>query len=256
MASLTELSSKQHQSFKIAPSAHIDYAKKQHFVSITASELSAAASCFPVFASKNEKNGGWSLSAITSFELENNLFIENELWTAIFQPNSIRTYPLYLMRSDKDERQYTVGILEESDAFSSSEGTPLFKDDGTATDYLSEATRMLESQLANMKQTFEFGKVLEQMKLLRSVDVSVQYQDGKTNIIKGLYTIDENAFRALSADQLKDLNAVGYLTPIHAMMISLYQLNSILNKNNLRADKVKIVKVNLDNSDEGTEVKS
>lgn len=252
MAKLTELTSKLHKDLKIAPSAHMEYAARQHVMQVSAVEIANAASCFPIFITRNNQNGNWAFSAMTSFELEQNLFVQNHTWTPVFHPASLRTYPLYLMQSENKENSFTVGFNAQSDAFSRTEGIPLFQEDGKATEHLTEVTRTLENELSNIQQTYEFGKVLEQLGLLKELDLKVQYQDGTINVIKGLHTINEDVLQAMDAEKLMQLNKVGYLTPIHALLISLYQLNVLVNKNNAIGTKPRVAAVKMEVSKEVT----
>lgn len=252
MATLTELSSKQHKQLKVAPNAPINYAAKQHVLNLAAVELANAASSFPVFITRNTINGGWAFSAMTSFELNENLFIQNDKWEAVYQPVSMRTYPLYLMQAPTDEKQYTIGFNEQSDAFSNTQGAPLFDETGAATPHLSEVTKLLETELTNLRSSYEFGQTLEQLNLLKEIDVQVQYADGTNNTIKGLNTINEDVLNTLDGDKLEQLNKAGYLTPIHALLISLFHLNTLINKNNSIATKSTISAVKMEVSKEFT----
>ncbi|MDT0596074.1 SapC family protein [Glaciecola petra] len=246
MATLTELTTKNHKSFKISPRAHIKYAAKQHVINLNAIEIAHGATCFPIFITRNTQNGAWAVSAMTSFEIEQNLFVEKGIWQSIFQPSNLRTYPLYLMKVANGEKAYTIGFDAASDALNEIEGIPLFDDNGKATQHLSEITKMLENQITDMQQTYEFGKTLEQLGLLRAIDLHVIYQDGTVNVIKGLHTINEDVLNSLEADKLEKLHKLGYLSPIYAMLISLFQLNSLLTKNNLIDGKPKVSNVKME----------
>ena len=84
------------------------------------------------------------------------------------------------------------------------------------------------------------------MGLLKSIDLVVQYQDGTNQSITGLITIDEDKINTLSAEQLHGLNQQGYLVQIHALLISIYQLNSIIQKQNSRIDLPKVAQLKIE----------
>jgi hypothetical protein len=50
----------------------------------------------------------------------------------------------------------------------------------------------------------------------------------------------------LSAEQLHDLNKQGYLVQIHAMLISIYQLNLLIRKHNKINDSNKIAQLKIE----------
>lgn len=250
MATLTELSSKAHTSLKVAPGVQIKHAEKQHVMHLQAAELANAATSFPVFISRNANTGAYAFSAMTSFEINQNLFVQDGKWQGVFQPKSLRTFPLFLMQSKGENKGFTVGFDAESNNFSETEGTVLFEQDGKASQYLSEVTRMLESDISAIRQSYEFAKTLEEFGLLKEIDIQVQYAAGPANTIKGLMTINEEALQSLSAEKLASLAKSGYLMPIHALLMSLFNLNVLVNKNNAIEGKAQVSAVKMEVSKE------
>ena len=149
-------------------------------------------------------------------------------------------------RSKSDAKSYTIGIDEKNQVFSKEHGELLFEENGKASMQLSRAKVLLEADIQNDIHTFQFGKELEQMGLLKSIDLVVQYQDGTNQSITGLITIDEDKINALSAEQLHGLNQQGYLVQIHALLISIYQLNSIIQKQNSHIDLPKVAQLKIE----------
>jgi hypothetical protein len=245
MTTLTELSSTAHGNLKIVPNAIMDFISKQHVLSLMAVEIGSAAACFPVFVARSSKKGTLSFSAMTSFDMGENLFVVKRNWEGVFLPSCLRTYPLVLMQSPKDPKQFTVGFDEKSDAVSTSQGSVLFDAEGKASPLLSDVTKLLETELGNVRQNYELGKTLENLNLLKQVNINVQYHDGSTNVIKGLQTINQEVLGSLKAQQLEQLNKAGYLTPIYGLIISLYQLNALMTKNNAIAGKAKVASIKM-----------
>jgi hypothetical protein len=245
MTQLIELSSRIHQNLKVVPSAINEFASKQHVFSLNAVEIAQAATCFPIFLSRNKINGNLNFSAMTSFLTEQNLFVESNQWLPVFQPSALRTYPLYLMQSNKADAQFTVGFDPQNTAFSETEGKPLFSAEGVASDHLTVVTKLLQTELDNMRHSFHLVTKLEELDLLKQIDLKVIFENGHVNTIKGLFTIDEDQFKMLPASTLAELNSAGYLMPIHALLMSIYQLNVLINKHNARPDNlvVKAIKM-------------
>lgn len=232
MSELTELSATKHGSLRVVPIRVMEVMATRHLMSINVNEVAQAVSCFAVLITKVEGSNSWALSAVTGLELANNLFVRGAQWSAIYQPTSMQTYPFHLMKSDQHEGGFTVGIDEQSPVFSESEGEALFESSNTASLYLSGISRSLETNINNNIQTFEFTKKLNALALIKNITVSVEYQDGTVNTVKGLSTIDEDALQALSKDDFDDLRTMGYLAPIYSMMVSVYQLNGLLQRHN------------------------
>lgn len=247
MAELTVLSSAEHASLKVVENCALNVAGNQHVVNIRVAEVGMAISSFPVFATKIPSNGRWALTAVTSFVPEKNLFVENDRWTATYLPTCMQTYPLFLMNSDAGENQYTVGIHEDSPAFSKDVGEALFDDQGKASLYLSRITAVLEADIKNDIQTYQFTDKLNELGLYKSINLLVHSSDGSSvQTIQGLYTIDEEKLQQLDAPTMEELNKRGYLAPVYAMLTSIFQVNALIRLNNQEAGSQNIKEVKLE----------
>ena len=246
MSELVELSSTQHQGLKVRVNCGVEVAATQQIVKLRVNEVGRAAGNFPIFFTRGAQDGALVLSALTSFESQQNMFVKDGQWQSTYQPTAIKTFPFFLMRSKSDEKNYTIGIDEKNQVFSKEHGELLFEGNGKASMHLSRAKVLLEADIQNDIHTFQFGKELEQMGLLKSIDLVVQYQDGTNQSITGLITIDEDKINALSAEQLHGLNQQGYLVQIHALLISIYQLNSIIQKQNSHIDLPKVAQLKIE----------
>ena len=174
------------------------------------------------------------------------MFVIQGKWSATYQPTVLQTYPLFLMQSPKDPESHTIGVFDQSSAFSEEIGEALFDDKGNPSLYLSRIKTLLEADIKNDIQTYQFGKKLEQLGMLKAIDLLVHYQDGAVQTLSGLHTIDEDKLQALSAELLHDLNKQGYLVQIHAMLISIYQLNLLIRKHNEINDSKKIIQLKIE----------
>ena len=246
MSELVELSSTQHQGLKVRVNCGVEVAATQQIVKLRVNEVGRAAGNFPIFFTRSAQDGALVLSALTSFESQQNMFVKDGQWQSTYQPSAIKTFPFFLMRSKSDAKSYTIGIDEKNQVFSKEHGELLFEENGKASMQLSRAKVLLEADIQNDIHTIQFGKELEQMGLLKSIDLVVQYQDGTNQSITGLITIDEDKINALSAEQLHGLNQQGYLVQIHALLISIYQLNSIIQKQNSHIDLPKVAQLKIE----------
>lgn len=240
MAELVELNSSTHKTLKVVDSAELDYAASQHILNVRVAEVGQAVTSFPVFLMKDVNSGYWKLSAITSFEAGSNLFVQDNQWQAVFKPSQLQTYPFFLMNSPQGDNQYTIGIVEQSDAFSTENGQTVFDDNGKASIMLSQVKTKLETDIQRDIQTFQFGKALDELGLCKSINLVLTYQDGTVQKLQGLCTIDEDKLNSLSTEQIAGLQKQGYLMPIHAMLISINQLNGLIQRNN-RHSQFKVI---------------
>lgn len=246
MSELVPLAPGRHKTLKITPDGRIRYASTQHMLHVRVTEVPKTVSTFPVFLSKNAQNGQWTLSAISSFVPGSNLFVKNNTWQALYQPDSISVYPLYLMKAQGEGNQYQPGIVEGSDAFNDKEGEALFTDEGQPTLHLADLTKRLESTLTEDARTYKFTSRLDELGLIKPVDVVLHYSNGQNQVLSGLHTINEDALQQLGSETLDELNRMGYLAPIHAMLISIFQLNRLVLENNARDEFPAVSQVRLE----------
>ena len=246
MPELKELNPTDHGDLKVAPDCALKVAKNQHLINLKVSEIGHAMTSFPVFMTKVREGTDWAISAITSFELDNNLFVKDNEWQAAYTPAGMQTYPFFLMNSPKGEGQFTIGIDEENEAFSKDSGEALFEDNEKASIYLSQITAQLEGDINNEVHTFHFTRMLDELGLLKQMDLQVHYQDRSINTLKGLHTVDEEKLQNMDIESIETLRSKGYLGPTYAMLMSIYQLNAMIRRHNNYGDLRSIAQVKLE----------
>lgn len=243
---LVELTGERHGDWKVATDAIIDAVVDQHLLSVRVTEVGQATSSMPLFLHKVPDSGNWVIFGLASLQLQTNLFIENKRWMSPFIPKALQTYPFFLMNSPQDEQKFTVGIDEANSAFSTTEGEPLFESKDKASPLLSRITEMLRQSMQEDVITSQFGKKMEELGLVMPSNIIVQYEDETANQLEGLYTLDEKKLQGLDGDVLKELVAKGYMGPIYGLLMSVFQLNGLLYRNNLRSDFKKLLQVKID----------
>jgi hypothetical protein len=245
MVELVELNSNKHQGLKIRAASQIEYAGGQQIMKLRVAEVAKAVANFPVFFTREQQYGGWVLSALTSFEAQHNLFVKDGQWQSTYQPSSMQTHPLYLIQSAQQQQSYSLGILEQSSAFSQDQGHDIFEKNGQPSIYLRRLQKLLEADIKHDINTHQFCLKLQELELLKAVDLVIQYEDDRIQTVAGLHSLHEDKLQALTDQQMLELNKLGYLIPIHAMLISIYQLNLLVRKNNElpTLDKVKQLKI-------------
>lgn len=246
MKTLTELTSGAHQQLKVKKNAAMQNASNMHVLNLRVAEIAKAASSFPVFVSKHNHDGSLAISALTSIVPGTNTFISEGQWQPLYQPISVRSFPFYLMQSPKDDKSYTIGIFEDSDAFSLSEGEALFEENGRASLYLTEQTKLIEASINDDIQTHQFLNRLDELGLIKSIDLVVQFDSGESQVIKGLSTINEDAMQSLKGESLEELHQTGYLGAIHALLISVFQINQLVRSNNQFEGMDKITQIRME----------
>lgn len=251
MTQLVQLTPDRHGDLKVSPGIALAVAKKQHLVGLKVTEVAQAITCFPVFFTRGSIAGDWAISAITGVELQNNLFVVDGEWDAIYQPSGMKTYPFYLMNSPRDEGGYTIGINENSSAFTD-DGEPIFDDKGKASLMLSTITAQLDADVNNEIRSYKFCQEIDKLGLMKAMDVLIHYADETVITLTGLHTVDEEKLAELSSESFAELRSNGYLAPLYALLISLYQLNALIRRHNIVEGAKQIKQVTMEVSKDPT----
>lgn len=234
MESLIVLDAKEHAALKVLTNVIPGVYRYRHLLLIRADEAPKAACCFPIFLAKEQETDDWILSCLASFEPTTSLFVDDKGWNGDYLPHEIRTHPFFLTKvsEHEDEEEYAVSVDEESAVLSQDEGEPLFASDGKPSPYLNNVRALLDANLTKDYLTREFIQKLLGLDLFKPLVITVHYQSGKNHRLQGLHTIDEDSLHSLPIEGLKELRDLGYFTPIYAILVSLFQLNSLLNRHN------------------------
>ena len=243
-----ELNPEEHGDLRVVANCVIGQAATQHMIALKFNEVAPAQTEFPVFLTRpekeqNEEQTQWSLSAITSLEAKQNLFVTDHKWDAIYVPSAMRTYPMFVIQASGDKKGFTVGINPTSSAFSKTEGEALFDEQGKATEYLSHVTAQLEADIKNEVTSYKFIKRLSELDLIREVTLLVTFADQTSHTLRGLHSVDEKVLHELPDQTILALKEEGFLVPIYALLLSLYQVNALIKRHNLREASKKVVDI-------------
>lgn len=237
MDELKALNNVEHLKLRVKANGGVAWAATQHLIGLRVGELNKAVCDFPAMLFKAETSGQWQLAVVTGLEAGKNLFVSSTAWQAGYEPLSVQTHPLCLVANPNAENQYSIGVDTSSAALSGHEGEALFNEAGKPSLYLSRMTAMLEASAKADLQTREFTMRLEELGLLRAMNVHLQYEGGTVNTLQGLCSIDEEKFAAIDNDTIVDFHRSGYLPAIYCLLTSLYQFNSLLIRyNNSKPD--------------------
>jgi len=202
-----------------------DYAhtKDTHLAAASIREYAQIASCMPIIFIKDPKSSTTHSVAMLGIEQGVNLFIQDDKWSGHVVPLNIQRYP-FDVRPDGEK----LGVfIDENSDLVGKEGEPLFTEDAPSP-FLDNRQKLL-SELANSEMaTREFIKKLEELNLFDSIVIRAQYVNGQQRNINGMQTISEKRLQALDAATIESLHKLGYLGAIYAVLLSLGQLNRLV----------------------------
>lgn len=233
MSMFVELTAQTHAQTAVIRGAPLRFAARLHMLNIQVTEISKLIGDLPVFFSRHQTNGQWLMSALCSFTPGQNLLVQKDQWLASYQPVSMQTYPLSLSHAKPAKLAITMDkdvVCPATEANTQA----LYTADGQASVFLRQQVTMLETALQHEYLSYQFMKTITELGLIKELDLHVLLQDGHSQIIKGLATVDEDKLQTLATEPLYQLQQQGYLLILHAMLLSITQLNKLIQLHNQR----------------------
>jgi hypothetical protein len=217
------LDKNKHKDLHVKVNGDFAHTKDTHLAAASIREYAQIASCMPIIFIKDPKSDTTHSVAMLGIEQGVNLFMQGEKWSGHVVPLNIQRYP-FDVRPDGDK----LGVfIDENSDLVGKEGEPLFIEDAPSP-FLENRQKLL-SELANSEMaTRDFVKKLEDLGLLESIIIRAQYISGQQRNINGMQTISEKRLQELDADTIAELHKTGYLGAIYAIMLSLGQLNRLV----------------------------
>jgi hypothetical protein len=217
------LDKNKHKDLRVKLSGDFAHAKDNHLAAASLREYAQIASCMPIIFIKDPKSNTTHSVAMLGIEQGVNLFMQEGKWSGHVVPLNIQRYP-FDVRPDGEK----LGVfIDENSDLVGKEGEALFTDEAPSP-FLENRQKLL-SELANSEMaTRDFVKKLEDLDLLDSIVIRAQYANGQQRNINGMQTISEKRLQDLDTDTILELHKAGYLGAIYAVLMSLGQLNRMV----------------------------
>lgn len=237
MTSLVALDSNTHRSLRVISNKAEEVGADLNMVPVVVSEFTKLVVQFPILFTKNSETGQFSCVSLLGLDEGENLFWQDARFNALYLPLHISRQPFFVGEDETGARDYLLCINQESDCLSEQSGERIFNDDGTPGNVLKQAQADLSQLLAGERQTLELVKYLVELNLLVPLTLEITLASGQTKKINGLYSVDEEKMKSLSAEQLFLLNTNGNLQAIYTHLASLSHIYSLIDlKNKKDAD--------------------
>jgi hypothetical protein len=243
------LDPKQHQAIKIVAHDKFRHTATQHQVPLTVNEFGHASSSYPVVFMKDMQQGKLRSVAMLGLLQDHNLFYSEQEWLVIHVPDAIIRAPFELGPDPTQDKTLTLFIDQKSEYVSTEQGEALFEGQ-EPSQLLHQVKQKMADYYQNELATQQFTEQLIKHKLLHEIDFLLAFDDGKSNRLKGMYTINEEALRELSDETVLAFTKLNYFMPIHAMLASLNNLNRLIKlHNNSVQPKITGIKMQLANEE-------
>ncbi len=191
------------------------FARTRMIAGLVAPELAEAGKSLPIAFSRN----GDRVNVLCLMGLgDQNLLINAQGdWIGSYIPAVLRAWPFALVQQG-DQR--IIGLDDESEAFSTVEGEPLFDEEGNPSERLQKTVKFLQTFSDQEQVMARAVNALDEAGLLVPWDLSVTRTDGTGLNIAGLLQVDRAAFEALPDEEFLKLRQNGALPLVYAHVFS------------------------------------
>ena len=159
--------------------------------------------------------------AVFGLRQGSNLFIKDGQWTGRYVPAYIRRWPFAMARIEENTADMALCLDMGSGAFSETDGEPLFKADGEATDLLLNPSILCEDSARAAARTRQACELLQDLDLLQDMRFEAQLPSGEKLDVDGFLTINEKALAELPDAKVVELHRNGLLEVITMHRLSL-----------------------------------
>jgi hypothetical protein len=220
-----------HRHLRLGTFADFSVTKSMHAVYIAAAEFPLAALDFPiVFVNTGEApNVVMSPIVLLGLTPSENLFVDGKRWDARYIPAFIRRYPFF-SATVRGSEQRGVMIDTAWGGLSATEGEPLFLDGDRPAPALERAVEFLQLFELEAQRTRAFCQRLQDLALLRPMQVDATLPSGQHMAIDGFMTVDEDKLKALPDATLLELQRGGALMLLHMHLASLANMRHLVER--------------------------
>ena len=233
MANFVAIKADKHQNLKVSQKRNLAHVANQHIITITAAEYAQASASFPIVLVKNPDSPRYRSVAMLGMEAGENLFFQDEKWSALSVPQSIGMAPFALGLDPDKENTLTACVDVDSEFVGEDKELALFEAEGKESELLTNVQNSLGRLYENEKMTENFIKELEENDLLQELELKIDLSTGEKKKLTGLFTVNEDKIKALADDKVLDFHKRGLFVPIYAMLGSLAQMNRLVQLRNL-----------------------
>jgi hypothetical protein len=236
MANFVPVRKEQHQNLKISNTRNISHVAGQNIIPVAAAEYAQTSASFPLVFVKNPDSDRFRSVAMLGLEAGENLFLQDDKWTALSMPQSISMVPFSLGLDPEKENTLTACIDVDSEFVGEDKDLALFEEDGKESEVLVNVQKALGRLYDNERMTENFIKELQENDLLQEIELNITLAAGEKKKLVGIFTINEEKVKGLSDDKVLDFHKRGLFVPIYSMLGSLSQVNNLVKLRNLSSE--------------------
>lgn len=225
---LTPLKHTDHAALRLLPITDYSFARGELVAPIVIDEIASVAREYPIVF----PSGGELPVALMGVEKNSNAYVGMDgKWLATYIPAHIRHYPLAitLIPPQAEEApsngqaaapRFVVLIDIESVTVSSTEGAPIFDQEGQVVELAQQKLRLMEQMQARAGVTAGLVRAIDDAGLFVERPIRIKRGGEPNRQVTGVRVIDEAALNKLDDAAFNKLRAAGALPLVYASLLS------------------------------------
>lgn len=216
---------------KFASLKNYKHARNLGAVALNHREMFEASKHYPIFFVKD--GDGFTPVALLGINNDTNLFVNKsgDWIKGRYIPTLIRLYPFVFSKNNKeDDNSVSIAYDKEFEGLNSGSGEKFFNEDTSLTEFGTKVMKFSEETFSALNQTKQMIKILVDLELIDSVEITLGKDGEKQNKISGLFQINTNKLNDLSDENLLKITKSGILHLIYNHLDSSNNFENLTNK--------------------------
>lgn len=235
MTKLANLDRVAHRNLRVQDGRAFAACKDITMCAVVLSEIPRLVIEYPMAFTRHGETGEYICVALFGVDPDRNLYWRDERWSGATVPLNVGRQPFFVgLANNPAGGEGAKGLVScidlENPGVQTSEGEPLFDENGGETPYLRHKLALLAELIDGEQKTRAFSEKLVALDLLQGIALELKAPGQEPRKITGLFAVDERKLRALDASAIADLHAAGYLHAMYAMLSSLGHLQVLAHR--------------------------
>ena len=210
-----------HHDLRVITRHGAEFGEGVNQVLVFPTEFEAVQRDYPIVF-RRDGEGALRPVALLGLARDENLFLDTEgEWQARYVPALLQRGPFSIAAPESPEGEPMIRVDLDHPRVSRSEGLPVFLPHGGNSAYLDHVSGILRAIYLGHHLIEPMVDAFETAGLLRAVNLEARVGETEVHAVPGVFTIDRERLAALSAGELAELHAGGFLQAAFFMAASL-----------------------------------
>lgn len=187
---------------------------------------------FVIFFRKTD-SGEYYAITLLGLDKDENLFLEISDWDARYIPAVLQRGPFQIGVFENSDPIIKIDL--ENERVNAEEGALLFKANGGLSPYLTHVSKILKQIHVGLEMNDQFFAELTKASLIEAVTLDLKLTETTSYSVPGLYSINEDAFQALSGSMLEEFHASGLLALCQYVLASRKNVRYLIDRKLLKS---------------------